>query len=232
MSTPPNGPTSVRVVVVSAGASEPSSTRLLADRLGAKLTDVLTEQGIAATTSVVELAPLATDIAAALVGAPHSRRLRAATDELATADAVVASTPVYKAGLSGLFKSFVDVLDDELLVGKTVVLAATAGSARHAMVVDDHLRPLVAFLRAVAVPTSVFAAPEDWADPALTRRIERAAVEASALLGARTEQRITGRVWHAYQHQFGSGARGAGQADGDLDFDTPLMRLASGGRPA
>jgi FMN reductase len=139
---------------------------------------------------------------------------------------------VYKAGLSGLFKSFVDVLDDDLLVGKTVLLAATAGSARHAMVVDDHLRPLVAFLRAVAVPTSVFAAPEDWADPALTRRIERAAVEASALLRARLEQQITRRVWHAYQHQFGSGARGAGQADREVDFDTPLMRLATGGRPA
>jgi FMN reductase len=221
---------SARVVVVSAGVSEPSSTRLLADRIGAKLVEVLGEAGVPATTSVLELAPLATDIASAVVGGPPSERLRAATDELATADVVVASAPVYKAGLSGLFKSFIDVLDDDLVVGKVVLLAATAGSARHAMVVDDHLRPLVAFLRAVAVPTSVFAAPEDWADPALARRIERAAVEASVLALARTEQQITGRAWGAYQHRFGSGARGAGRADADLEFDTPLMRLAAGGR--
>lgn len=221
--------TSARVAVVSAGISDPSSTRLLADRIGTKLTDVLASDGVAPTASVVELAPLATDIAAALVGGLPSERLRAATETLAAADAVVLSTPVYKAGLSGLFKSFVDVLDDDLVVGKVVVLAATAGSARHAMVVDDHLRPLVAFLRAVAVPTSVFAAPEDWADPALTRRIERAAVEASVLLRAGAEQEIAGRSWNSYQHQFGSAARGGNESIGDIDFDTPLMRLASGG---
>jgi FMN reductase len=221
---------SARLAVVSAGISDPSSTRLLADRIGTKLIDVLASDSIAATAAVIELAPLATDIAAALVGGLPSERLRSATETLAAADVIVLSTPVYKAGLSGLFKSFVDVLDDDLVVGKVVVLAATAGSARHAMVVDDHLRPLVAFLRAIAVPTSIFAAPEDWADPALSRRIERAAVEASLLFGAGAEQQITSRAWNSYQHQFGSiAARGGNQTAGDVDFDTPLMRLASGG---
>jgi FMN reductase len=221
---------SARIAVVSAGTSDPSSTRLLAGRIGTKLTDILAADSIAATVVVIELAPLATDIAATLVGGLPSERLRSATETLASADVIVLSTPVYKAGLSGLFKSFVDVLDDDLVVGKVVVLAATAGSARHAMVVDDHLRPLVAFLRGIAVPTSIFAAPEDWADSALTRRIERAAVEASVFLGAGAEQQITSRAWHSYQHQFGSlAARGGNQTVGDVDFDTPLMRLAIGG---
>jgi FMN reductase len=62
--------------------------------------------------------PLATDIAATLVGGLPSERLRSATESLAGADVIVLSTPVYKAGLSSLFTSFVDVPDDDLVVGK------------------------------------------------------------------------------------------------------------------
>ncbi|WP_205696894.1 CE1759 family FMN reductase [Conexibacter sp. SYSU D00693] len=217
----------VRVVVLSAGTSDPSTTRLLADRVASKVVEVLGRDGRQATVATVELAPLATDAAAALVGGPHSAALDEAVGLLAGADVVVASTPVYKAGVSGLFKTFADVLDDDLLVGTTVVLAATAGSARHAMVVDDHLRPLFAFLRAVAVPTSVFAAPEDWSDAALGRRVERAAVEAAALAGV--ERTIAGGAWGHYQHQFDSRAQRPDGVETSVDFDTPLMRLAAGG---
>jgi FMN reductase len=63
--------------------------------------------------------------------------LQAAIEQIATADAVIAAAPVYKAGISGLFKSFVDVLDNDLLVAKPVLLAATTGSSRHAHVVDE-----------------------------------------------------------------------------------------------
>ncbi len=56
------------------------------------------------------------------------------------------------------------MLDNDLLIGKPVLLGATAGTARHALVVDDQLRPLFAYLRALPVPTSLFAAPEDWGD--------------------------------------------------------------------
>jgi len=66
----------------------------------------------------------------------------------AEVDAIIAATPVYKAGISGLFKSFADLVDNDLLIAAPVVLAATGGTARHAMVVDDQLRPLFAFLRA------------------------------------------------------------------------------------
>ncbi|WP_331602432.1 NAD(P)H-dependent oxidoreductase [Streptomyces anthocyanicus] len=100
-----------------------------------------------------------------MVGGLPGEQLKDALASLALADIVVAATLVYKAGFSGLFKSFVDVMDD-LLIGKPVVLAATAGSARHTMVADDRLRPLFTFLRAVTVPTAVFAAPSVWADPA------------------------------------------------------------------
>ncbi|MBU3866925.1 NAD(P)H-dependent oxidoreductase [Streptomyces sp. 4503] len=220
----------VGLVVVSAGVSNPSATRLLADRAAQKAVDLLRASGTPATVGVIELGPLAVDIAQAIVSGFPGERLQAAFERLAAADAVIASTPVYKAGISGLFKSFADVLDNDLLIAKPVILAATAGTARHAMVVDEQLRPLFAFLRALPVPTSLFAASEDWGDRALSSRIERAATEAVLLLRADVGRSIADRAWNGYQHQFGGNATRAEHRVTDVDFSTDLMRLATGGR--
>ena len=217
------------VVVVNAGVSDPSSTRLLADRIAQRTIETLRDHGLTATVRSIDLGPLAVDIARGLVSGMPNDQVRAAIDQLARADAVIAATPVYKAGISGLFKSFADLLDNDLLIATPVVLAATGGSARHAMVVDDHLRPLVAFLRALPVPTSVYAAPEDWASPDLGKRIARAAGELSALLRSGVGRDIAGTGWGGYQHQFGGNATGAARTLADVDFDTDLMRLATGG---
>ena len=219
----------VRLVVVTAGVSEPSSTRLLADRTAQKTLDLLREAGTPAAVSVIELGPLAVDIAQAIVSGYPGDRLQAAIERLAGADAVIASTPTYKAGISGLFKSFVDVLDNDLLIAKPVILAATAGTARHAMVVDEQLRPLFAFLRALPVPTSLFAAPEDWGSSALGERIERAATELVLLLRSGVGRSIAESAWTGYQHQFAGNATRAERATADVDFSTDLMRLAAGG---
>lgn len=226
---PAVGP-AVNLVVVSAGVSDPSSTRLLADRTAQKVVDLLQASDIPATVGVIELGPLAVDIAQAIVTGFPGERLQTAFGRLAAADAVIASTPVYKAGISGLFKSFADVLDNDLLIAKPVILAATAGTARHAMVVDEQLRPLFAFLRALPVPTSLFAAPEDWGDRSLGGRIERAAKELVLLLRAGVGRSIADNAWSGYQHQFGGNATRAERSVTDVDFSTDLMRLATGGR--
>ena len=113
-------------------------------------------------TRVIDLRELATDITTALTSQLVTPKLQQAVDALGAADGVIAAAPVYKAGPSGLFTSFFHVLDNDLLIGKPVVLAATAGTARHALVVDDQMRALFAYLRTLPVPTSLFAAPEDW----------------------------------------------------------------------
>lgn len=223
-------PDAVRVVVLTAGVSEPSSTRLLADRAAQKVMDLVREAGTPVTGSVIELAPLAGEIAKAIVSGFPGERLQAAIERLAAADAVIASTPVYKAGISGLFKSFVDLLDNDLLIAKPVILAATAGTARHAMVVDEQMRPLFAFLRALPVPTSLFAAPEEWSSPALGERIERAGREMSALVLSGVSRSIADSAWTGYQHQFGGNATRTQRSAADVDFSTDLMRLAAGGR--
>ena len=182
------------LAVISAGTSEPSSTRLLADRAAQRVTALAGQRGAIVRTRVIDLRELATDISTALTGQLVTPRLQQAVDALGAADGVIAAAPVYKAGPSGLFTSFFQVLDNDLLIGKPAVLAATAGTARHALVVDDQLRPLFAYLRALPVPTSLFAAPEDWgggtgagtgagtADRALSERIDRAAFELVLLM--------------------------------------------------
>jgi len=219
----------LRLVLLSAGTGNPSSTRLLGDRIAQKTLDRLRESDAPATVNVVELAPLAVDIARATVSGLPSAELQATIERLAAAAGAIVATPVYKAGISGLFKSFVDLLDNDLLVAKPILLAATAGSARHALVVDEQMRPLFAYLRALSLPTSVFATPEDWGAGELGERIERAATELSVLLRAGVGREIADRNWSAHEHEFGGNATRAERTAADIDFDSDLMRLATGG---
>jgi FMN reductase len=219
-----------RLVVISAGTGNPSSTRQLTDRLAQKSLDLLAQPGTPATVSVIELGPLAADTARAAVAGFPGEALKQAIDRLAVADAIIAATPIYKAGISGLFKTFVDVLDNDLIVAKPVLLAATGGTPRHALVIDDQMRPLFAYMRALTLPTSVYAAPEDWGTSELGRRIERAATELAVLVRAGVEQQVADQAWSGYQHRFAGNASRAERTAADLDFESPLMRLAAGGQ--
>jgi FMN reductase len=218
------------LVIVSAGTSQPSTTRMLADQIAAESVRRLRELGDDATVGAVEVAALAVDVARASVTGVPSAELQAAIEQIAAADAVIAAAPVYKAGITGLFKSFVDVLDDDLLIAKPVLLAATAGSSRHALVVDDQMRSLFAYMRALTLPTSVFAAPEDWGAAELGERVRRAATELAVVVHGRIEQGIADRAWSGYRHEFAGNATRAEQTAAEADFDSPLMRLAAGGR--
>ncbi|MFF0749355.1 FMN reductase [Streptomyces sp. NPDC004267] len=181
----------MRLTVVSAGLSTPSSTRLLADRLTESARDALAARGPAAATEVVELRELAGDIANHLVTGFPPPRLSAAIDAVTAADGLIVVTPVFAASYSGLFKSFFDVIDPDALSGTPVLIAATGGTARHSLVLEHAVRPLFAYLRAVVVPTAVFAASEDWGSggdeytDGLPGRVRRAGAELAALMAAR-----------------------------------------------
>ncbi|MFE7597356.1 FMN reductase [Streptomyces sp. NPDC057494] len=181
----------MKLTVVSAGLSTPSSTRLLADRLAESARDELTGRGRTPSTDVVELRELAGDIANHLVTGFPPPRLSAAIDAVTAADGLIVVTPVFAASYSGLFKSFFDVIDPDALTGKPVLTAATGGTARHSLVLEHAVRPLFAYLRAVVVPTAVFAASEDWGSggdeytDGLPGRVRRAGAELAALMAAR-----------------------------------------------
>jgi len=214
-----------RLVVVSAGTGDPSATRLLADRTADRVRALAAEHGNTVTTSVIELREIAADITTALTSQLTTPKLRRAITALGEADGVIAAAPVYQAGPSGLFTSFFHVLDNDLLIAKPVLLAATAGTVRHALVVDGQMRPALAFLRTLTVPTSLFAAPEDWGDGALAQRIDRAALELVLLMESGFARKVKDESWRSYQHEFDS----AGGTELAIDLDTDLMRLATGG---
>jgi FMN reductase len=166
------------VVVISAGISVPSSTRILADALGKATQSHL---GDPATYDVVELRDLAHLITDNVLTGFPTGALADVVRRVAQADAVVAVSPVYTGSYSGLFKMFLDVLEDGTLEGKPVLIAATAGTARHSLVLEYGMRPLFAYMRADVVPTAVFAASSDFGSSgtagALSKRIDRAAGE-------------------------------------------------------
>jgi FMN reductase len=172
------------LAVISAGLSQPSATRLLANKLAAAAVQELPGDTEIVT---IELRELAHDIVNNLLTGFPSPALRDALDRVSRADGLIAVTPLYSGSYSGLFKSFFDVLDPEALAGKPTLIAATGGTARHSLALEHAIRPLFTYLRALTVPTGVFAATEDWglADTsghALTERIARAGSELAAMI--------------------------------------------------
>ncbi len=187
---------SLPIVAVSAGLSQPSSTRLLLDRLADAVQLEAAAHDLAVDVSVVELRPLAHEITDHLLTGFPSPRLAAVLDQVASAAGLVVVTPTFSASYSGLFKSFFDVMDPDALVDKPVLVAATGGSARHSLVLDYAVRPLLSYFKARPLPTGVFAATADFGSDtggALDGRIAQAASELTAALGARSTEPLTRR---------------------------------------
>jgi FMN reductase len=173
-----------RIVVVTAGLSQPSSTRLLADQLAAATQRSLSEQGVAGEVEVIELRDHAQALANNLLTGFPSENLGSAIDRVLHADGLIAVTPVFNASYSGLFKTFFDVIEQGALDGIPVLMAATGGTARHSLALEHAMRPMFAYLHAVSVPTGVFAATEDFGSTGLAQRIDRAGAELARLVAA------------------------------------------------
>jgi len=178
------------LVVVSAGLGQPSSTRLLADRLTAATERHLGEGGVEPRVRIVELREHAQDLTNHLLTAFPSPKLQETIDAVLAADGLIAVSPIFSASYSGLFKLFFDVVERDGLAGMPTLIAATGGTARHSLALEQALRPLFAYLNAATVATSVFAAAEDWgtagvaADGSLVERIDRAARELALAVAA------------------------------------------------
>ncbi|EAR25173.1 hypothetical protein A20C1_01256 [marine actinobacterium PHSC20C1] len=176
-----------KIAVIAAGLSQPSSTRLLADRLTEATVNDLRARGVAAEVTVIELRDLAHDVTNNLLTGFPSAKLDEAIAAVTGADGLIAVTPIFTTSYSGLFKSFIDVLDPQSLTDLPVLLGATGGTDRHSLAIDYAMRPLFSYLHAVAVPTGVYAASADWGSggestsSTLPARIERAAAELAAL---------------------------------------------------
>ncbi|MET8569911.1 CE1759 family FMN reductase [Streptomyces sp. NPDC004783] len=170
-----------KLVTLSSGLRQPSSTRLLADRLEAAVRAELEAGGRAVDSTVLELRPLGHDIMDAMFAGFPSEQLEAVFGTLGAANAVIAVTPAFNASFSGLFKSFFDVLPEETLSDMPVLIGATGGTERHSLVLEHALRPMFSYLHAIVSPRGVYAATDDFgtasAGSALAARIDAAAAD-------------------------------------------------------
>lgn len=173
----------MKITVISAGVRAPeSSTSLLADRLTAAVEGALRERGQQADVTRIEVRDHAHAVVdATLTGFPTGP-LADALAAIPAADALLLVTPTFQASYAGLFKSFMDLVEAGSLRGMPVLVAATGGTERHSLVLDHALRPLVAYLGGVAVPTGVYAATWDFASTTLDSRLQRAASELATLV--------------------------------------------------
>lgn len=174
----------MKIVAITAGMGNPSTARTLSEVITQKLQDGHdfgdnnAFDSKTATVIIHELREYAVGIMHAMTGGFSNPELQKVINDVADADILVAITPVYKASMSGLFKSFFDILDENILEDKTVILGATGGSDRHSLVIDYAMRPMFSYMRARVMHTGIYASPGDWGNIGLTRRIEQVADEA------------------------------------------------------
>ncbi|MCP2265358.1 FMN reductase [Promicromonospora thailandica] len=185
------------IAVVHAGLGQPSSTRLLADRLAEATVRELAALGQPATVETIELRDHAHAVIDAMLTGFPTGDLARDIQTITRADAVIAVSPLFTTTYSGLFKSFLDILDKDALTGMPVLLGATGGTPRHSLALEYSMRPLFTYLRADVVTTSVFAATDDWAQAgghehdggtALPERIDRAGRTLAAVVADRRQR--------------------------------------------
>ncbi|MGE8237031.1 MAG: FMN reductase [Stenotrophomonas indicatrix] len=138
---------------------------------------------------LVELAPIARSLGQALQRSEVEPQVERALATIESAQLLVAAAPVYRGSYPGLFKHLIDFIGLDALVDTPVLLAATGGSERHALVIDHQLRPLFSFLQAHTLPIGVYATPADFDGD----RINSAALQARIQLAA---ERAAGHVAH------------------------------------
>jgi FMN reductase len=160
-----------KVVAVSGGLQRPSRTLALVEALSSALGDAAPVD-----TRIIELGDIASRLSGALTRAQVSADLEEKIRAIETADLLIVASPVYRASYSGLFKHLFDLVHHEALIDVPVLLAATGGSERHALVIDHQLRPLFSFFQAQTLPIGVYASESDFdryeiRSPALKERI-------------------------------------------------------------
>lgn len=180
----------MNIVAVTTSLSEDSTTLKLTDRILASAASAGESVSIDVSAEVINIRNHATALTDMTLTGFRSEELEAAFATIAAADAIVTVAPVYKAAPVGLHTLFWQLMDDKALSRKPVLIASTGGTARHSLAGDAVLRPMLAYLKGIVVPTTVFAATDDWGSVeggrALNARIRQAAEELVSLTASLT----------------------------------------------
>jgi FMN reductase len=175
----------LKVVAVAGGLRRPSRTLALVEEILVHLGAVL-----AIEVRLIELVQIGPRLAGALQRSDLPAEIEQDIAAIESADLIIAASPVYRASYNGLFKHLFDFVHHEALNDVPVLLAATGGSDRHALMIDHQLRPLFSFFQALTLPLGVYASESDFSNyqvtsPALRSRIALAVDRARPLLSHR-----------------------------------------------
>lgn len=184
----------IKVVAISGGLKNPSRTHALANALTSALASHAQIE-----IRLIDLGEIGPRFAGVLQPDDLPAEVRSAIRAIEGADFIVAATPVYRASFTGLFKHLLDFVDHNALIDVPVLLAATGGSDRHALVIDHQLRPLFSFFQSFTLPVGVYASEADFenyqvSSAALKQRIELAVERALPFVRPRVGANVSQQV--------------------------------------
>ncbi|MCU1470344.1 MAG: msuE [Glaciihabitans sp.] len=179
----------LKVVAVSGSLNHPSKTTALVEEIVAALGRALPIES-----HLITLTDLGPSLAGALTRSQLPPQAEAELQRIETADLLVVASPVYRASFTGLFKHLFDFIDQYALVDTPVLLAASGGSERHALIIEHQFRPLFAFFQALTLPVGIYAHDSDFTDYRLTNetlraRIEKAVAKAVPVIWSNLEEK-------------------------------------------
>jgi FMN reductase len=151
------------IVGISGSFHIPSKTRILVEEAVGR-----TVTRYRHSAEVYDLSQFGPDLGNARSFSDLDEPTRYIIDRIVHAKALVIASPVYKGSYPGLFKHLFDLFDPSWLAGKPILLAATGGGDKHALVIEHQLRPLFAFFEAQTLATGVYVSERDFSEGALT----------------------------------------------------------------
>jgi FMN reductase len=173
---------SLKVVGVSGSLKAPSRTIALVDAIIDSLGEHLEVEPLH-----IRINEIGPSFAGTLKRSELPDEVESALQAIETADVLVVASPVYRASFTGLFKHLFDFVDQYALVDTPILLAATGGSERHALIIEHQFRPLFGFFQALTLPVGVYAHDSDFTDYQISsirlqERLEKAVVKAIPLI--------------------------------------------------
>lgn len=171
------------LVAVSGSLHTPSKTTVLAREILDRFAGSFEEGGLPVETTLLELSDIGRDFSGALTRAELSPAAEDAVRRIESASLLIVASPVYRASFTGLFKHVFDFVGQYALIDKPVLLAATGGSDRHALIIEHQFRPLFSFFQALTLPIGVYASDADFADYQITSEGLRARIDQALLRG-------------------------------------------------
>lgn len=172
----------LRIVSINGSYSQPSKTAALIDQIVLEINKNTDAQHHA-----IEISALDSSFGSAMSRDELSSEVISELKAVESADFIIAASPVFRGSYTGLFKHFIDMVDQYALANKPVMLAATGGSDMHALMIEFALRPLFGILQAQTVPVSIYANSGDFdgqtiLNPGVFSRIEMAVKDIIPLL--------------------------------------------------